>query len=147
MTHFKLGAAVFPIITNKQGEILFHRRQNTGYMDGYWDLAGTGHIEAGETASKALIRECREELGIQVDRDGLTLVHLVHRVGASDDYPYLYLYFLVKNYQGRPHIMEPEKNAALAWYHPEELPETIIPDRKRAIDKAFKKEIYDEWEI
>jgi len=59
--HFRALSAVFPVLLKAGGDGLLHRRQNTGYMDGLWDFAGSGHVDGGETA-----RECREELGISV---------------------------------------------------------------------------------
>ncbi|MET3557842.1 mutator protein MutT [Streptococcus rupicaprae] len=143
--HFKLYAAIFPMIFNSEGQILLHRRQNTGYMDGYWDLAGTGHIDAGETAREAVLRECREELAIEVSLEDLELVHTVHRVGQADDFPYLYLYFSVKQFRGQPQIMESRKNAELAWFAIDQLPPKMIPDRKIAVQKAMSGQAYDEW--
>jgi len=67
--HFKSLSAIFPIILKKNNEdveILLHRRKNTGYEDGKWDIAGSGHVDKGETAKMAVIRECAEELGIDV---------------------------------------------------------------------------------
>lgn len=142
--HFKLYAAIFPIIQNNKGDILLHQRQNTGYMDGYWDLAGTGHIDPGETATEAVVRECQEELGIKVNLENLQLVHTVHRVGAQDNFPYLYLYFSVKEYSGKPRIMEKTKNAQLAWFSLDQLPDKMIFDRRRALENSFSGQIYDE---
>ncbi|MDQ0221784.1 NUDIX domain-containing protein [Streptococcus moroccensis] len=144
-THFKLYAAVFPIIQNEQGQLLLHQRQNTGYMDGYWDLAGTGHIDPGETATEAVVRECQEELGIQVNADSLQLVHTVHRTGQEDQFPYIYLYFTVSRYSGKPKVMEAFKNAGLAWFNLEQLPDQMIEDRKIAIQKAMAGITYQEW--
>lgn len=50
------------LLINSAGEVLFGRRQNTGYRDGAWHLP-SGHLEAGESLVTALIREAREELG------------------------------------------------------------------------------------
>ena len=44
-------------------EVLLQRRQNTGYMDGFWVAGAAGHVEPGETARHAAVREAREELG------------------------------------------------------------------------------------
>lgn len=44
--YFRTLSAVFPIILRREGgrtQILLHLRQNTGYMDGFWDVAGSGH--------------------------------------------------------------------------------------------------------
>ncbi|WP_303973690.1 NUDIX domain-containing protein [Streptococcus merionis] len=143
--HFKLYAAIFPIIQDQNGNILLHRRQNTGYMDGFWDLAGTGHIDPNETATEALIRECQEELGIEIQAEALELVHTVHRTGQEDGFPYIYLYFKVSDFNGKPQIMEEKKNAELVWFAPDQLPDLMIEDRKIAILKALAGTIYQEW--
>lgn len=67
---FRSYSAVFPILlrSGPHGqEVLLHLRQNTGYMDGHWDFAGSGHVDENETARQAVARECLEELGITVD--------------------------------------------------------------------------------
>lgn len=145
--YFKLRAAIFPIILNDKNEILLHKRLNTGYMDNMWDLAGTGHIEKNETAKEALIRECKEELDIDVDINSINICHTVHRVGKSDNFNYIYLYFFVKNFQGTPKIVEKNKNAQLEWYSLTDLPKNIITDRKEAIENSFNNIFYNEFVV
>ena len=68
--HYRSYSAVFPILLREGAngqEVLLHLRQNTGYMDGCWDFAGSGHVDENETARQAVARECLEELGITVD--------------------------------------------------------------------------------
>ena len=68
--HYRSYSAVFPILlrSGPHGqEVLLHLRQNTGYMDGHWDFAGSGHVDENETARQAVARECQEELGITVE--------------------------------------------------------------------------------
>ena len=51
--------AVFLVLTRetKDGtEILLQRRYNTGFMDGMYDMAASGHVEKGETLSQAVVR-------------------------------------------------------------------------------------------
>ena len=46
--HYRSYSAVFPILLREGAngqEVLLHLRQNTGYMDGCWDFAGSGHVE------------------------------------------------------------------------------------------------------
>jgi 8-oxo-dGTP pyrophosphatase MutT (NUDIX family) len=130
---FKSYSAVFPVIlrTNgKQTEILLHRRQNTGYMDGKWDIAGSGHVDEGEHPKAAAVRECKEELGIEVNNDDLTFFYLSHRISKRTYYD---IYFLVNAYLGIPVIMEPEKAADLKWFGLDELPSDMIECRKAAV--------------
>ena len=81
-------------------KILLHRRQNTGYQDGKWDIAGSGHVDQYETAQSAVVRECKEEIDINVKIEDLAFVHLSHRL--SKDRTYYDIYFIVNIFSGIP---------------------------------------------
>lgn len=55
------------ILENDQGELLLYKRDNKPDIPfpGYWDLIG-GHLENGETPEKALVREVKEELDLDI---------------------------------------------------------------------------------
>ena len=55
------------ILENDKGEFLLALRDNKSWIPfpDHWDLIG-GHVEAGETPEEALIREYKEELGIEL---------------------------------------------------------------------------------
>lgn len=145
MPRFLSHSAVYPIILREgaQGtEILLHRRRNTGWMDGRWDTAGSGHVDAGETASEACVRECAEELGIGVLPEHVAFAHLTHRLIAAG--AYYDLYFRVLAWEGEPSICEPEKSSALAWFPLDALPEDLIDDRRRGIRQALAGAFYSE---
>lgn len=135
--HFKSLSAIFPIILrNKDGDmqILLHRRKNTGYQDGKWDIAASGHVDEGETAKMAVVRECAEELGIDVKIIDLTFVHLSHRVSNSGGRTYYDIYFVVNKYDGIPTIMEQDKCSELRWFKIDNIPNEIIEIRKIVLD-------------
>lgn len=143
--HYKTLSAIFPVIwktSENRTQILLHRRQNTGYKDGKWDIAGSGHVDEGETAKQAVVRECREELGIQVATEDLDFAHLSHRF--TSDRCYYDIYFAVEKYAGTPAIMEPEKCAALAWFDVEQLPEDMIVCRRQVVLDMMQKQYYSE---
>lgn len=58
------GVSCFVI--NENGEVLIEKRVNRGLTPGKLDLC-SGHIDAEETTTQAMIRELREELGIQIE--------------------------------------------------------------------------------
>jgi 8-oxo-dGTP diphosphatase len=55
------------ILENDKGEILLYLRDNKPDIPfpNHWDLIG-GHVEEGETPEEALLREVKEELGIDL---------------------------------------------------------------------------------
>jgi len=141
---FRTYSAVFPLMmrTNEgKTEILLSRRENTGYQDGKWDIAGSGHVDEGETAQAAVVRECKEELGIDVKIEDLTFVLLSHRFSGRTYYD---IYFVVNKYDGIPSIMEPEKCSGLEWFDMDSLPSDMVECRKISIGDYKNKIYYNE---
>ena len=64
--------------TDKGEEILLQKRKNTGYMDGYYDLSASGHVEKDESMTSALIREAKEEIGIDIMSEDIEFVTMMH---------------------------------------------------------------------
>jgi 8-oxo-dGTP diphosphatase len=56
-----VGAAIL-----EDGRLLAARRTEPPALAGGWEFPG-GKVEAGETDEQALIRECREELGVEIE--------------------------------------------------------------------------------
>ncbi len=146
--HFPCYSAVFPLLLrehNGKREVLLHRRRNTGYMDGKWDIAGSGHVDEDETARQALARECAEELGIRVRPEDAEFAHVCHRLGKEGDRTYYDLYFFVRTYEGTPAIMEPHKCDGLDWFPLDALPADMIDFRRLHLHQALTGVAYDEW--
>lgn len=138
--------AVFLIITrevNNKTEVLLQRRFNTGYMDGKYDTACSGHLEAGESVSTAIIREAKEELGIKVSEDDLKFVALIHRYKDN----YLDVFFKADTYIGTPKIMEPNKCDDLQWFELNKLPKDTVLLYKNVMENMDKAPFYDDGEL
>ncbi len=132
---YKTLSSVMPVIVRetKDGqEILLARRYQTGYMDGYWDYAGAGHVDENETARQTLQRECLEEIGIQVEIETVEFALLTHFLHLESDLTYYNLYFWVRDFSGEPRIMEADKCDDLKWFGVDNLPENFIPKDKLA---------------
>jgi 8-oxo-dGTP pyrophosphatase MutT (NUDIX family) len=144
--HFRTLSASIPIILQKKDgnvEILLHRRKNTGYKDGEWDMAGSGHVDENETAKMTAVRECAEELGIGVKIEDLSFAHLAHRINTGEK-TYYDIYFVVNKYDGIPKIMEPNKCSELRWFKITDLPNDIMYIRKVVIDNYIDNIQYSE---
>lgn len=73
--HHTLVGDVHLLLVNSTGEMLFGQPQNAGFEDGAWHLP-SGHVEAGESAVAALIREAREEIGVTIDEQAVEFCHV-----------------------------------------------------------------------
>jgi 8-oxo-dGTP diphosphatase len=78
-TSKRTGASVNAyLILKKNDQVLLSLRRNTGYLDGFYGLVA-GHVEDGESATTAMLREAHEEAGIELTPSQLNVVHVLHR--------------------------------------------------------------------
>ena len=61
------NAVVIFIVDPKAPRVLLQKRADTRKMwPGLWDVSSGGHVSAGELIYQAALRECREELGLDL---------------------------------------------------------------------------------
>ena len=118
-------------------------RQNTGHQDGNYALPA-GHIEPGEAATEAMIREAREEIGIRLDAADLQPVHVQQRRGPGRTY--FDVYFLAQRWQGQPQNCEPDKCGDLRWVALDALPANYVPYTRQVLQAFWPQGVtYSEW--
>ena len=106
--HFKTLSAVLPVVLREREgrkEVLLLRRANTGYMDGKWDFAGSGHVEEGETAARAVCRELLEETGLMAKPEDAVFLHVNPPITIS----------IFKSKPGRGNPPFVSRRSAAAW--------------------------------
>lgn len=124
------------VILEKDGKILFGRRQNTGYKDGMVQMPA-GHIEESEAPTSAAIREMKEEVGIDIDRADLEFVHLLHRPRHDETGDRIDIFFRARKWRGDIVNAEPNKCAELMWVDPADLPADTVPHIRLALEKIY----------
>lgn len=124
-------SAVYLIIRNQNNEILLQRRKGTKLWPGFLALPA-GHIDEGENAYDAIVREAKEELGIDISRDNIIDTFVVNRRNKSLS-PYYDVYFEIDNYKNEIKIMEKDKCSELVWCNINNLPEDMIDFEIEAI--------------
>jgi 8-oxo-dGTP diphosphatase len=103
------------------GRVLLARRPEGKKMAGLWEFPG-GKLNPGETPEAALIRELKEELGIDV-----SAACLAPFAFASHDYDRFHLLmplFLCRRWKGLP---KPREGQTLAWVRPQKLTDYEMP--------------------
>jgi 8-oxo-dGTP diphosphatase len=124
-TRFHFAAAVYGVLVDGD-RLLLIRRAGTGYRDGQLSVPA-GHLDGGEDAVSGLLRELREEVCIDADRDSCRLAVVMHRAPEDDDdSEYLDLFFTVDGWSGTPVIGEPDKCSELTWVDRHHLPADVV---------------------
>jgi 8-oxo-dGTP pyrophosphatase MutT (NUDIX family) len=126
---FRLLAAVHLFLL-RDDMVLLLRRFNTGYEDGRYSVVA-GHLDGGEEVIAAAIREAREETGIVIAPEDLTVVGVMHRKAADERVDF---FVVASRWAGTIRNMEPEKCDALTWFPFDGLPENVVPYVRRALD-------------
>jgi mutator protein MutT len=142
---FKVIPAVFLILKNDDSEVLLSQRLNTGFSDGNYGLVA-GHVENGETATNALIREVKEEIGITVKEDDLCMSHVMYYGSRSAIYQAVFFFFTATQWQGEIANTEPEKCSDLRWFAIDNLPENIVSPAHHALECVQKGILYSEFD-
>lgn len=124
---FKSAVHIILINDNK---ILLQKRKGSKLWPGYYALPA-GHIDEGETQYDALVREAKEELGIEVNPNDIINNYVVLRrnffeIDGKILEPYIDYYFEIKKYNGVPKIIEEDKCDELLWADVNNLPEPFI---------------------
>ena len=124
---FKSAVHIILIDDNK---ILLQKRKGSKLWPGYYALPA-GHIDEGETQYDALVREAKEELGIEINPNDIINNYVVLRrnffeIDGKILEPYIDYYFEIKKYNGVPKIIEEDKCDELLWADVNNLPEPFI---------------------
>jgi mutator protein MutT len=99
--------------------VLLTRRPEGTHLAGYWELPG-GKVERGEDPEAAVVRECREEIGVALEvRDILEV--------AWHGYPEKDVLLLFYDCRLRAGTVRHLGVADHAWVRPEELGDYPLP--------------------
>jgi len=105
----------------REGRVLAVRRGPDAIMSGYW-APPSGRIEPGESQEAAVVREIREELGLEV-----TPSRKVWEC-PTDDGGFLLHWWMVEAEPGEPRP-DPREVSEVRW---------VLPDEFHALDPTFE---------
>lgn len=118
------------LILRKEGKVLLSLRQNTGWSDGLYSVP-CGHLELGEMAKSAMVREAEEEIGVRIKPEDLELVLTMM---VTTDWERVNFFFVAEVWQGEIMNMELEKCGGLDWYALDNLPDNVVPYVRKALE-------------
>lgn len=111
----RLSLVVACALVDADGRVLICQRPQGKQLAGLWEFPG-GKVEEGETPEAALIRELKEELGIEVKP--ACLAPFVFASHAYEGFHLLMPLYLCRRWEGFVQALE---HSALAWVKPAEM--------------------------
>ena len=108
-------------LIDADGRVLLARRPPGKAMAGLWEFPG-GKVDAGETPERALIRELREELGIDTEQS--CLAPLAFASHSYDDFHLLMPLYACRIWNG---LVTPKEGQELRWVRPARLRDFPMP--------------------
>ncbi|MFL9583066.1 Nudix family hydrolase [Stenotrophomonas sp. AB1(2024)] len=118
------------VITDARGRILLNRRTENRDMAGLWEFPG-GKREDGETSEQALVRELREELGIEAEIGDWIM-------DVPQEYPDKHLrleVWHIRSWKGSPRGREGQ---AITWVAPDKLSRYSMPPADLPVVAALR---------
>ncbi|MEO5494856.1 MAG: (deoxy)nucleoside triphosphate pyrophosphohydrolase [Sphingomonas sp.] len=117
-------------LIDADGRVLMARRPAGKQHAGLWEFPG-GKVEPGETPKTALVRELREELGVEIDPD--TLVPIAFSESRGERHLVLLLYRCC-SWRG---AAQPLDAAEIGWLATDELVSLEMPPADRPLAQAL----------
>lgn len=108
-------------LIDPEGRVLLAQRPEGKSLAGLWEFPG-GKVEPGETPESALIRELKEELGIDTWKS--CLAPLTFASHSYDDFHLLMPLFACRRWEG---IVQGHEGQNLAWAKPAKLRDYPMP--------------------
>ena len=138
---FKNAICTDILITDERSDgkyLLLMKRKNTGSDDGYYELPG-GHLEKDEDLFESMIREAKEELLIDLKREDLKIIHILHHYHGER----LNIIFQTSKNNLKPKIGELTKCEDLFWFRFDNIPNNTTDKVKKILDNIANKVFYD----
>lgn len=125
--HKKIGVAV---IRDENGKILIDRRLEEGLLGGMWEFPG-GKIEPGETIQDCIIREIKEEIGIDIAVED----HLITINHAYTHFKITLNVYYCRHLAGEPQTIECQE---IRWVTLDEIDQYPFPKANTRIIEALR---------
>lgn len=120
--------SVQALVYNKNGEILLTRRSNNIAYGNMYSLPG-GHLERDETVIRGMIRELKEEIGVDFKENELELIKVINRKINEENY----IDFIFRCYLNNREVsnLEKDKCTRIIYRSIDNIPKNSIPVLKK----------------
>lgn len=112
-------------LINDKGQVLLQKRSSNKRFDpNKWALCA-GHVEAHESLEEAMLREAKEEIGIDISKNDL------HQFGEKDvlirnsNSHITYFYYIKTNMEEKEFTIQEDELSEVKWFYIDEVIDMI----------------------
>lgn len=136
------GLSVHIWIMNKEGKFLVQKRsKNKKIFPNMWSLTA-GAVDTGETSEEGAIREAKEEIGVDINKDDMELILSFKRT-----HNFLDVWLVRKDIDLKNIVTQEEEVQEVKWVTKEELEEMIKNDEVAGTVTLYYKMFFTILEI
>ncbi len=131
--------AVVVFIINSKNQVLLQRRSpNKRMWPNMWDVTAGGHVLAGEFGFQSIIREAKEELGIELDKNEMIFLGASISTNIKGDIVNKHFneYYVVnKDLDEKKLTLQKEEVSEVKWINKDEIIKRIRDNYNEITDK------------
>jgi 8-oxo-dGTP diphosphatase len=132
-----IGVGVGAMVAGRASCFLLARRGMAARNEaGTWEFPG-GTVEFGERLEDSIVREFREEYGMDIELFGL--LGVFDHILPAESQHWVSITYLARHTAGTPTIMEPDKCMEIGWFPLDALPSPLSQITLDNVEK-FRKE-------
>ena len=147
--------AVYAFIIDTMGNVLLQKRSaNKKLWPNLWDITVGGHVDSGEFGRQALIREAKEELGLEISDDDIKYLlgsTSINEQGNIVNKHFNECYVITKNIDISEIVLQKEEVAEVKYFSKDELLKRIDNNYEGLTDKTgpwnFLKVILEKYTV
>lgn len=147
--------AVYAFIIDTRGNVLLQKRSaNKKLWPNLWDITVGGHVDSGEFGRQALIREAKEELGLEISDDDIKYLlgsTSINEQGNIVNKHFNECYVITKNIDISEIVLQKEEVAEVKYFSKDELLKRIDNNYEGLTDKTgpwnFLKVILEKYTV
>ena len=147
--------AVYAFIIDTRGNVLLQKRSaNKKLWPNLWDITVGGHVDSGEFGRQALIREAKEELGLEISDDDIKYLlgsTSINEQGNIVNKHFNECYVITKNIDISEIVLQKEEVEEVKFFSKDELLKRIDNNYEGLTDKTgpwnFLKVILEKYTV
>ncbi|MCQ2570767.1 MAG: NUDIX domain-containing protein [Candidatus Saccharibacteria bacterium] len=130
-------------IYNDKNEILVQKRSMAKRKyPGYWDMPCAGHVEAGESTVNGVIREAKEEIGVDIaEKD----CEFVFEFIEDSAWEIGQVFFVKINKNVDEFALQEEEVDSVSWLNFDDFKELLYSDKWIDYDKKYKDMVVEKF--